>query len=145
VAAPAETPDAIGRLKAALADVAPRGLVSAYVFVSAAEGRLHASSDLDVGVLFDYRTIPTTKDRFEAQLDLRRHLSPAVIGRELDVVVLNDVSPLLGRRIGGEGIRVYCADDPADHAFRRDVQLRAADLEPFIVRMRRLLVDAVSR
>jgi predicted nucleotidyltransferase len=129
----------------ALARLAPQELVSAYVFGSAAEGRLHSESDLDLGVLFEPRTVPTAKARFEAQLQLRRHLSPGAIGRELDVVVLNDVSPLLGRRIVGNGVQVYCADPQTDHAFRRTVQLRAADLEPFITRMRRLTADALSR
>jgi hypothetical protein len=30
------------------------------------------------------------------------------------------------------GGRVFCADPQADHAFVRAVQLRAADLEPFL-------------
>jgi predicted nucleotidyltransferase len=119
--------------------------VSAYVFGSTAEGRAHRESDIDLGVLFDYDALPSARARFDAQLELRRHLSPAVVGRDVDVVVLNDVSPLLGRRVIGNGVRVYCADAEADHAFRRDVQLRAADLEPFIARMRRLTLDAISR
>jgi hypothetical protein len=65
--------------------------------------------------------------------------------RAVDVVVLNDAPPQFGRRIVTCGLRVVCADPEADHAFVRDVQLRAADLEPFLRRMRRLKLDAIVR
>jgi len=136
---------ALAPLREALDRFAPRGVVSAYVFGSTTAGRSHRESDIDVGVLFDRRVHPSPRARFDAQLDLRRDLSPAVVGRDLDVVVLNDASPLLGRRIVQDGVRVYVANAEADHAFRRDVQLRAADLDPFIRRMRRLTLDALAR
>jgi predicted nucleotidyltransferase len=44
------------------------GLVSAYIFGSAAEGRTHRESDLDLAVLFDRRLYPAHQDRFEARL-----------------------------------------------------------------------------
>jgi predicted nucleotidyltransferase len=127
------------RLTAALACRPVPGVVSAYMFGSLAEGRAHRESDLDLGVLFDRACHPDQRARFDAQLALRARLSPAVVGREIDLVVLNDAPPLLGRRIA-RGLCVYCADAEQDHAFRRDVQLRAADLAPFIERMRRRLL-----
>ena len=145
MAMPPERHEAMATLRAAFDRLALPGLVAAYAFGSVVEGRSHDQSDLDVGVLFDRAAVPSTRARFEAQLDLRRQLSPGVVGRELDVVVLNDVSPLFGRQIVGAGVQVYCGTPPLDQAFRRDVQLRAADLEPFINRMRRLTVDALSR
>lgn len=132
-------------VREALIRLAPEGVLAAYVFGSTATGRAHAQSDLDVGVLFDRQLHSTSRARFDAQLELRRQLSPAVIGRELDVVVLNDASPLIGRRIIQDGVCVYTVDDEADLTFRRDVQLRAADLDPFIRRMRRLTLDALAR
>ena len=51
---------------------------------------------------------------------------------------------MLGRRII-RGEQVYCADREADHSFRRDVQLRAADLDPFLRKMRRLLHAGLTR
>ena len=90
------------------------------------------------------RLHPDERSRFDAQIELRRHLSPASVGREVDVVVLNDVSPVLGRRIV-RGDRVFCADHDIDHGFRRDVQLRAADLDPFLHKMRRRLHASLTR
>jgi hypothetical protein len=43
------------------------------------------------------------------------------------------------------GRRLLCVDAEADHAFVRDVQLRAADLEPFLRRTRRLKLQALAR
>lgn len=114
------------------------------VFGSIADGRGHGESDLDVGVLLDRVVYRSERARFDAQLALRGHLSPATVGREVDLVVLNDAPPLLGRRII-RGVRVYCASPELDHAFQRDVQLRAADLEPFIQVMRRRLLAHVVR
>ncbi len=136
--------DSLVRLRQALASAPPSGVVSVYAFGSVPEGRPHRESDLDIGVLFDWAAYPTARARFEAELDLRVTLSPAVVGRELDLVVLNDAPPLLGRHIV-RGTRVFLADAEADHAFQRDVQLRAADLEPFIRRMRADLRASLHR
>ncbi len=61
------------------------------------------------------------------------------------MIVLNDAPPELGRHIVTRGKRVFCDDPDADHAFVRDVQLRAADLAPFLRRMRRIKLDSLSR
>jgi hypothetical protein len=66
-------------------------------------------------------------------VQLRRYLSPATVGREADLLVLNDVSPVLARPVVA-GERVSCTDAEQDHAFRRDTLLRAADLDPFLRR-----------
>ena len=44
-----------------------------------------------------------------------------------------------------EGKRVYCSDPESDHAFVRDAQLRAADIQPFLDRMQRLKLEALTR
>jgi predicted nucleotidyltransferase len=133
----------IARVTAILAGKPVPGVVSAYVFGSVAEGRFHRDSDLDLGVLFDRALYPDDRARFDAQLELRRHLTPGTVGRLTDLVVLNDADPLLARRIS-RGMRVYCADEAHDYTWRRDVQLRAADLEPFIGKMRRRLLARLT-
>ena len=135
----------LARVTDALERLSPPGLVSAYVFGSVAEDRSHNQSDIDLGVVFDPSALSDSRARFEAQLDMRRHLSPSSIGREVDIVVLNDASPALGRRIVLSGQRVYCRDTKADHGFRRNVLIRAAELEPFLQRMRRRLHDRLAQ
>jgi predicted nucleotidyltransferase len=120
------------------------GVVSAYLFGSAGTDREHRESDVDIGVLLDRRVLPRPTDRFETRLRLAGELS-AVTRRDVDVVILNDAPPQLVRRIMTEGRRVLLADAAADHAHLRAMLSRAADLEPFLRRMRAIKLDALSR
>jgi predicted nucleotidyltransferase len=131
-----------GRIGQAFRDDACAGAVSVYLFGSHAEGRAHRESDVDVAVLLRYDAYPSARERFEECLRLSGALQAALQTRAIDVVVLNDAPPHLGRRIVTTGLRLLCTDLEADHTFVRDVQLRAADLEPFLRRMRRLKLDA---
>ena len=139
--------ESVGRLIAhlgeALEAVAPPQLVAAWIFGSRAEARAHRESDLDVGVLFA-RDLDS-RGRFAARLRLAAELPGRLGGQPVDVVVLNDAPPILARRIVLDGIRVLCRDAAVEHAFRRDTMLRAADLEPFLQRMRRLTLEALAR
>jgi len=137
-----EMEQALSRYFAELADP---GVVSAYLFGSFAEGREHRESDVDVGVLLDWSRWPTAKERFDRRVDLISDLMAALGRNEVDVVILNDAPPLLGRKIVTVGRRVFTADPRADLDFVRDVQLRAADLEPWLKRMARLKLEALKR
>ncbi len=121
------------------------GVVSAYLFGSVAEGRSHQESDVDVGILSSRKIHPTVRDRFEAGLRLSSELIGVQGTDRIDVVVLNDAPPHLARRVVTSGHRLVCADAEGDHDFTRDVQLRAADLEPFLHRTRRLKLAAIAR
>ena len=134
------------QVQAAMTDVLgrTRGVVSAYLFGSVADGRAHRDSDVDVGILLDRRAHPTAADRFEVRIRSLGELR-AAIGREADVVILNDAPPQLARRIVTTGVRLLETDAAANHAFRRVVLSRAADLEPFLQRMRRIKLAALGR
>jgi predicted nucleotidyltransferase len=121
------------------------GLISAYLFGSHAAGRAHRESDVDVAVLLAWELYPTARDRFDERVRLGADLAAALGDDRVDLVVLNDAPPHLGRRIVTTGQRVFSADPERDHAFVRDVQLRAADLEPFLRRARRLKLAAIRR
>ncbi len=121
------------------------GVASVYLFGSHAEGRAHRESDVDVGVLLDWDRHPAPRDRFEMQVRLGSDLMSALGCNEVDVVVLNDAPPLLGRKIIYDGLRVYLDDPAADHAYVRDVQIRAADLEPWLNRLRKRRLEALAR
>lgn len=120
------------------------GVISAYLFGSVADERSHRESDVDVGILLAREVHPTARQRFDQRLMLTSALGTALGGRTADVVILNDAPPHLGRRIVTEGRRVFCSDFDLDHAFVRDVQLRAADLEPFLRRMQRIKLEAME-
>ena len=135
-------PSSPAGLERALHEIA-QGVVSAYVFGSFAEGRSHRDSDVDVGILLA-REHRTPRERFEARVRLSAQLAGRVRW-DVDVVVLNDAAPQLARWIVTTGRRIFCTDPEADHAFVRDIQLRAADLEPFLRRTRRIKLAAVAR
>ena len=143
-----ETPDRLDeiehRIAAQFEGAAFPSIVSVYLFGSQAEKRAHRESDIDIGVLMNRDLLPTSKERFEASLRLGAELGALLATDRLDLVVLNDVPPLLGRRVVTDGRRIVCRDPEIDHAFVRDVQLRAADLQPFIDRMRKIKLEALS-
>jgi uncharacterized protein len=116
----------------------PRGVVAVYLFGSHAAGRAHRESDVDIGVLLDRSRYPGTLERGDARIRLTADLIHVTGTNEVDVVILNDAPPLLGRHIVNSGILVFCADPEADRIFVRDVQLRAADLAPWLQRMRQI-------
>lgn len=121
------------------------GLISAYLFGSHAEQRAHRESDVDVGVLLDRAVHSTSRRRFDARVRLSSWLVGVLHCDDVDVVILNDAPPLLGRRIVAAGRRVFCTDPEADRTFTRDTQLRAADLEPFLRHTRRVKLAAIAR
>jgi predicted nucleotidyltransferase len=118
--------------------------VSAYLFGSHARGHPHRESDVDIAVLLERAAFPTPRERFDERVRLTAVLG-AGPAHPVDVVVLNDAPPLLGRRIVTEGRRVLCRDDEADRAYARDTLLRAADLEPFLRRARAVKLAALTR
>lgn len=133
------------RLTRYFEDTPDLGVSSAYLFGSHAEGRAHQESDVDVAVLLDRKQYPSDRDRFEARVRLTSELISVLNANEVDVVILNDVPPLFGRRIVYEGKKLFLGDPEEDFAFTRDVQLQAADLAPWLERMRRIKLEALAR
>ena len=119
-------------------------VVSVYLFGSRAEGREHRESDLDLGILLDRSLALTRRERFDIAVRLASRVQADTGIGAVDLVVLNDAPPLFARRIVTEGRRVYCRDLEIDHAFVRDIQLRAADLQPFLERMRAIKLEALA-
>ena len=100
---------------------------------------------MDVALVLDRSRWPTARERFELRVGLTADLVHVLGANEVDVVVLNDAPPLFARRVLSRGLSVFCDDEDSNRDFRRDVQLRAADLEPFLDRHRRTKLDALAR
>ena len=121
------------------------GVQAAWLFGSYCEGRSHRDSDLDVAVLLEHERFPDARARFNARVAMTADIIAVLRRNDVDLVVLNDAPPRFARRIILDGRRVHCPDAAAEHAFRRDVQLRAGDLGPFLDRTRRVKMAALSR
>lgn len=131
----------IDRLLDYAAATPARGIVALYLFGSHAEGRAHRESDVDLGVLLDRAVFPGATERGKARIRLISEWIALLGDNRVDLVVLNDAPPELGRRIVTEGRLLYTSDPEAEHAFRRDIQLRAADLDPFLRRARAIKLE----
>jgi predicted nucleotidyltransferase len=134
-----EIGDALTRVLAAR-----EGAVAAYLFGSFADGRAHRESDVDIGILLDRQRFATAAARFDERMQLTGRLRGAV-DREVDLVILNDAPPQLGRHIMMTGRRLFANDAEADHAHRRTTLSRAADIEPFLRRTRAVKLRALAR
>jgi predicted nucleotidyltransferase len=137
--------DLFGRLASVFRESPVAGVVSAYVFGSHVNGRTHDESDLDLGVLFDRRLYETSRQRFDARVALGGYLTRTLRARDIDLVGLDDAPPTLVAKVMTGGLQVFCANVEADRAARRTALSRAADLAPFLRRMRRLKLDALAR
>jgi uncharacterized protein len=132
------------RTEEARASGALEGVVSLLVFGSHARGGAHRESDLDLAVLLDRSRFPSSRDRLAARITLAAELIRITGRNDVDLVVLNDAPPGLGRAILEEGRLLWTTDEEAHFAFALDVRLRAADLDPFLRRMQRLKLEALS-
>lgn len=91
----------------ALAAVARRHGVRLVVrFGSTVTGRIHAGSDLDLGVVTDRSGLS-----FSALMDLTSDLQAFGNGREVDVAVLNHADPLFLKQVADGCERVFGSPD----------------------------------
>lgn len=89
--------------------VEPRSeVLEAYVFGSRARGDAAAHSDVDVAL---YVSRPTVEPGLGAELAAQ--LMRALGTNDVDVVLLNDASPVLYHRVLRDGIRVFSRDPRA--------------------------------
>jgi uncharacterized protein len=111
-----------GRLVAFLAT--QPDIVAAYLFGSLAQGRATPHSDVDIAVL-----LAGTEQAFERQLQLMGDLRPFA-DREVDVVILNRVPPVLQHQVLAYGQLLYEHDRRARVAFEVRAGQIYADLKP---------------
>ncbi len=121
------------------------GLASVYLFGSWTASRTHRESEMGLGLLADEGRFPESRDRLELRALLASELAGEGSESLVELLILNDAPPPLARRILTEGRRLANYEPLADRAFLRDVQLRAADLGPFLRRVRRTRVEALPR
>ena len=96
----------IARLKDAFED-RPE-VLEAYLFGSRARGDAGTQSDVDVAVTLAREAVP--EPPFGHAARLATDLMAALGERRVDVVVLNDASPLLYHRVLRDGVRILSRD-----------------------------------
>lgn len=108
------------------------------LYGSTAKGRMHGGSDVDLAVLLD-RPAPA----WDALSRLRVELAE-LAGRDVDVTILNDASPILAMEILRTGTIVDCAVPEAFDAFAVRTFTDYADLKITRRSIEERLLPAVS-
>lgn len=134
------------RFESAAAEVAKEfgGVTSIYLFGSFAEGREHRESDVDFGVVLDWKSYPNADARLSRRLLMIGALE-SLMRRDVDVIILNDAPPLFARKIVTRGRRLYCANTADDDRFVRRVIDLADDIAPWMQRMWAIKLEALKR
>lgn len=84
-------------------------VVLAYLFGSAAKGKTTKLSDFDLAVLLNKVVKPNKY--FAVRLSLLDKLGRIIKNKPLDVVILNEASPLLAQMVTSRGKIIYCQNN----------------------------------
>jgi len=113
-------------------------ILEAYLFGSQATGRAQAHSDVDVAVYLDQRRVQPTTYGYAA--DLGAELMSALRNNNVDIVVLNQATPLLYHRVLRDGRRILARDLRATTTREGYALSRYCDYRPQLAK-----IDAARR
>lgn len=105
-----------------------REVAAAYVFGSVATGRPRRDSDVDVAILLA-KPLPASRV-LSYRLELMADLGSALHRSDVDLVLLNDASPLLAHRVLSKGRLVFERSRSARVRFQVRTASRYADVIP---------------
>jgi len=97
-------------------------VLAAYLFGSSASGRLRPDSDVDIAVLVDERCFQ--EDLFDYRLRLSADLRDCLKRPDVEVVILNEVPPVLAHNVISKGKLIF----ERSRAARIFFQIRALNL-----------------
>jgi uncharacterized protein len=98
-------------------------IVHAVLFGSAARDRLHPGSDLDIAVSFRSRATVSELGALLASLE-------AIAGVPVDLVLLDEVGPVLAHRIAKEGVVLVDRDHEAFVSWKKRAIVEYLDFKP---------------
>ncbi|TVQ01226.1 MAG: nucleotidyltransferase domain-containing protein [Balneolaceae bacterium] len=79
-----------------------------YLFGSRATEHTHSESDVDVALMFRFNQIPSVEHLLQIQDDLT-----SLLGKEVDIVVLNNASPIIRMQVLRKGKKLFDRDKRA--------------------------------
>ena len=119
-----------------------REIQAAYIFGSVATGRTRRDSDIDIAVLVSDRVRPSLMLKY--RLHLIADLGSALHRSDVDVVILNQASPLLAHRVLSKGKLVFERSASARVRFQVRTAARYSDLIPMFETHIRYLKKSVK-
>jgi hypothetical protein len=127
------TGSALARSLRMFFDTDSHGAAAVYLFGSTARGEAGSDSDVDIGLLLATPPGPTLDGQsFDVADALER-----VLGRPVDVVILNTAPADLRIRVLRDGVLVFEGDPAARVRFEVATRNEAFDLEPILREYRR--------
>lgn len=104
----------------------------AYLFGSFAKGTQNKLSDLDVAVFLDCTALKPEAYPYGYKASLITELMQLLKRNEIDVVVLNESTPLLKYEVVRHGVSIYEVDRAQRISFQANTFSRYFDLLPFL-------------
>ncbi len=132
----------ISKLSAFFSEQVSGEVVCAYLFGSIARDQQKLNSDVDLGVLFT-REPESTLDGIGIGMGLAGKLE-RVLGRTVDLVVLNNAPVDLIHRVFRDGVLVHNSDKAMRIRFEVRIRNEYFDLLPFLRRYRQLGKDRAA-
>jgi predicted nucleotidyltransferase len=111
-------------------------VLAAVVFGSAAAGRLHPESDLDLALLFADDDVPNDVAALDIRAALEQHTR-----RDIDLIVLNPAPTILAIQVAKKGRLIFCRDS---HAYQCYVVHLISEYADFKI-IRRPIEEAVLK
>ncbi|MFQ5865383.1 MAG: nucleotidyltransferase domain-containing protein [bacterium] len=106
-------------------------IILAYLFGSVAEKRQNKLSDLDVAVLVEPKRLEELdKEPFGYQAAVMTDLMGLFHTNDVDVVILNNATPLLAHEVVKYGIVVFCRDEDKNVEYEVRTRHRYLDTKP---------------
>ncbi|MCF2138152.1 MAG: nucleotidyltransferase domain-containing protein [Candidatus Thorarchaeota archaeon] len=96
-------------------------VIFVYIFESVARGQTHPLSDLDIAVFLDKYNVDEFLEILNNNAD--------IVECKVDLVVLNDASPLLRHRVVSEGILLFSKNKELTIQFYTDALIEGLDFK----------------
>lgn len=100
-------------------------IIFAYIFGSYAQGKMRTDSDIDIAIYLE------KKMDIETYLEIKMHLSEAC-KREVDLIVLNDITPLLKYQIYKNNILLFTRDKAIETRYKVKTLFEYSDMKSYL-------------
>ncbi len=113
-------------------------VIFAYIFGSAANNKENKYSDVDLAFYIADGEIDTNE-----YLDLKRELTD-IVSRDVDIVILNDASPLVKKEVFSSGIKLFSKDEELESNFIVHTYFEYEDMKKYYDMSFKAMVEEVK-
>ena len=122
---------------------AREGVLLAYLYGSHARGTAGPLSDVDVAFLLEGK--PSTRERFDARLEVTGALMDILRRDDVDVLVLNEAPPALAFRVIRDGVLLHARSKAVRAEYVASVTIEYLDFQPCLALYERAILERARR